>query len=84
MLGDCFDVADRFFCFVYIFLNTAWTEYLGLLIPYVHSQKQEFKMNVNVVPGMADSHLSILCQKDLLPQANFLIGLMDRMSTKLK
>lgn len=39
---------------------------------------------VVVVPGISEGYLSILCQKDLLPQANFLIYLMDRMSTRLK
>lgn len=39
---------------------------------------------VVVVPGISEGYLSILCQKDLLPQANFLICLMDGMSTRLK
>lgn len=39
---------------------------------------------VVVVPGITEGYLSILCQKDLLPQANFLICLMDGMSTRLK
>lgn len=39
---------------------------------------------VVVVPGITEGYLSILCQKDLLPQANFLICLMDGMGTRLK
>lgn len=38
---------------------------------------------VVVVPGISEGYLSILCQKDLLPQSNF-ICLMDGMSTRLK
>lgn len=33
MLWDYFDVADHFFCFIYIFLNATKMEYLALLIP---------------------------------------------------
>lgn len=43
MFWDYFDVADHFFCFIYIFLNAARMEYPALLILQEHSQKAEFK-----------------------------------------